>query len=179
MFIMKKIIVYLLLLLFLISCSSGKKAYERGDYLSAVIKAVNHLRSNPNHQKSKTTLEKAYPAALQFFNNRIEISKSSNDEFKWGQVVESMESVNTMYEQINRCPECKKMFPQPQLFTKDLNSAREKAAEETYKAGVKKLQIATLSSAREAYNLFRMTEHYMPNYKDCDEKIEVAKEMAT
>jgi hypothetical protein len=39
----------------------GQKAYERGDYYEAVMQAVNRLRQNPDHDKSKEALKNAYP----------------------------------------------------------------------------------------------------------------------
>jgi len=44
---MRTILTWMILGIFLFSCSTGKKAYERGDYYAATLKAVNRLRSNP------------------------------------------------------------------------------------------------------------------------------------
>ena len=45
----------------ILSCTSGKKAMERGDYYQSVISAVDRLRKNPDHKKSTETLQISYP----------------------------------------------------------------------------------------------------------------------
>ncbi|MFZ2907448.1 MAG: hypothetical protein WAZ98_14685 [Cyclobacteriaceae bacterium] len=49
------------------ACTSGKKAYERGDYYEAVMQAVNRLRQNPDHDKSKEALKMPIPWPLTTF----------------------------------------------------------------------------------------------------------------
>ena len=66
---------YLLLLLFplvLFSCSSGKKALQRGDYYQAISKAVERLKSNPDNDKALTVLEEGYPMALEWSQEEID-----------------------------------------------------------------------------------------------------------
>src|SRR5688572_23982353 len=65
-----------------IACSSGKKAFERGDYYGAVMKAVNRLRHNPDHSKSAEALQSAYPLAVEFFEGQAKNEIDSNSPFK-------------------------------------------------------------------------------------------------
>ena len=58
-----------LLTFFVAGCSSGKKAYERGDYYGAVMKSINRLRQNPDHSKSIEALRNAYPMAVEYYEN--------------------------------------------------------------------------------------------------------------
>jgi hypothetical protein len=62
-------------------CSSGKKAYERGDYYEAVMKSVTRLRQNPDHSKSQETLKNAYPLAVEFFETQAKNDIASNALF--------------------------------------------------------------------------------------------------
>ncbi|HZH73912.1 MAG TPA: hypothetical protein VFD91_15555, partial [Mariniphaga sp.] len=48
------------------SCSSGKKAFQQGDYFIAVSKAVDRLRSSPDNKKAATVLDEAYRYALEW-----------------------------------------------------------------------------------------------------------------
>lgn len=61
----------LVAMLVLDGCNSGKKAFERGNYYEAVLKSVSRLRKNPDHRKSKETLRKSYPLALQTLEKKV------------------------------------------------------------------------------------------------------------
>ena len=58
------------LIVLLSACSSGKKAYERGDYYGAVSKAVKRLRQNADHDKSIDIVRDAYPHAIEYFESQ-------------------------------------------------------------------------------------------------------------
>ncbi len=47
----------------LFSCSTGKKALQKGDYANAVFKSVERLRGNPDNKNAVSTLRNAYPLA--------------------------------------------------------------------------------------------------------------------
>ncbi|HPM32390.1 MAG TPA: hypothetical protein PLJ60_18795, partial [Chryseolinea sp.] len=67
-----------LFLLILTACSSGKKAYEQGDYYSAVLQAVNRLRQKPDHEKSAEALRNAYPLAIERLQEQVNNEIASN-----------------------------------------------------------------------------------------------------
>ena len=62
---------FIILILIISACTSGKKSLEQGNYFDAVIKSVDRLRKNPSHGKSKATLRKAYPIAISFYEDQI------------------------------------------------------------------------------------------------------------
>src|SRR5690606_2382310 len=118
------------------ACSSGKKAYERGDYYSAVIQAVNRLRQNPDHDKSADILKEAYPLALQYFETQAKNEIASNSDFKWKNAIQSYNTLNQLYEQIRQCPGCLRVVPKPKEYYAEIGPLKEKAAEESYNAGI-------------------------------------------
>ena len=81
-------------LLFIMACSSGKKAYERGDYFEAVMKSVNRLRQNPDHAKSLEALRNAYPLAVEYYENEAKNEIASNSAFKWKNAIQYYNSIN-------------------------------------------------------------------------------------
>src|SRR5687767_822401 len=97
-------------------CSSGKKAYEKGDYYGAVMKSITRLRQNPDHSKSQETLQSAYPLALEFFETQANNEIASNSPFKWKNAIQSYNSINQMYEQIRQCPGCMKVVRTPKNY---------------------------------------------------------------
>lgn len=169
----------ILLILWLAACSSGKVAFEHGNYYEAVLTATERLRRNADHSKSIETLRQAYPLALQNFEDRANNALSSGAAFKWRTVVESYSAINVMYDEIRRSPGALKVIPNPANYYAKLEEAKENAAEESYAAGIAAMVINTREKAKEAYYLFKTVDGYMPGYKDVAELIPQAKWNAT
>ena len=101
---MRRALACLISYMLLISCSSGKKALDRGDYYNAIILAVNRLRSNPNSEKALQTVKDSYPMSLEFFQERIDNALNNNSLFKYTEVADYYEKVNHLSDEISRCP---------------------------------------------------------------------------
>jgi hypothetical protein len=175
----RKALNYFFILLVVGSCTSGKKALERGDYYEAVIKSVDRLRSNPTHKKSSETLKQAYPFALNWFEMQVKNLQAGNDRFKWSGIVQNYTSINIMYEEIMRAPGALRIIPSPKNYYSELEIAKNNAAEENYSAGLAELNKGTREDAKSAYRLFLTANQFVSGYKDVAEKIEEAKWMAT
>lgn len=173
---MKKIYIILLFItpILFFDCSSGKKAFEQGDYYEAVLKAVNRLRQNPDHKKSRETLKKGYPLALQTIEQDASNSLSSNATFKFRDALRSYQLVNVMYEEIRRSPGALQVVPNPRDYYDKIAEMKQKAAHESYEAGITALARNTREDAKKAYYLFQDVQEFMPGYKDVRNKIEEA-----
>lgn len=170
---------YLIIVLVLSGCSSGKTTFERGNYYEAVITAINRLRRNSDHKKSVETLRQAYPMAVAFYEDRAKTSLASSERFKWSEVVRSYTAINTMYDEIKRCPGCLAVIPNPVNYLSKLQEARQNAAEENYAAGILALQTGTRESAKQAYGYFKVANDYAPGYKEVTDYLEAALFAAT
>ncbi|MEX2234046.1 MAG: hypothetical protein WD824_17910 [Cyclobacteriaceae bacterium] len=167
------------LIVLLSACSSGKKAYERGDYYSAVMKAINRLRQNPDHGKSMETLRDAYPLALEYFESQANNEIASNSSFKWKNAIQSYSHINQLYEQIRQCPGCLKVVPNPKNYYAELGPLKEKAADESYNAGINSLMKGTRNDAKQAYYNFADAQSFVPGYKDVIDYLDKARYEAT
>jgi len=161
------------------SCSSGKSAYEQGNYYDAVMTAANRLCRNPGHRKSSKTLCAAYPLALKYHDERVNIAITSNVVFKWREVVQQYTLLQSMHDQIQRCPGSSKVISKPISYQVKLADARQKAAEESYNAGILALDMGDRTKAKEAYYLFINANDFVPGYKDVSKRIEQALALAT
>ncbi|SNS49402.1 hypothetical protein SAMN05421640_0383 [Ekhidna lutea] len=170
---------YILILVVLCACSSGKKLFEKGDYEAAVSTAVNRLQKSPGNKKARSTLKKAYPMAQKVHLNRIKQLKSSQDRFKWDRIASSYGRLNQMYDEIWRCPACMEVFPKVENYRNEFNDAAVLAADERYDAGVLELAKGTRESAIDAYRHFQRVQELRPNYKDTPQKLEESKYYAT
>ncbi len=170
---------YLITVLVLTACSSGKSTFEHGNYYEAVITSVSRLRKNSDHKKSVETLRQAYPMAVAYFEDRAKTSLASTEQFKWTGVVDSYTSINNMYDDIKRCPGALAVIPNPVNYYSKLQEARQNAAEEHYAAGILALQAGNRESAKKAYAFFKTANTFVPGYKEVNSYLEAALNAAT
>ena len=143
---------------FLDSCSSGKSAYKHGDYYDAVLTAVQRLRQNPDHKKSKEVLSLSYQLAVNFLETDAQNQIASNANFKWRSAVQNYEKINRLYEEIRTSPGALRVIPNPVTKYKELTDVKGKAAEESYEAGVQAMLKNTRGDAKQAYFLFQVAK---------------------
>jgi len=168
-----------LVILIFAACSSGKQAYERGDYYGAVMKSVSRLRQNPDHSKSLEALRGAYPLAVEYYENQAKNEIASNTNFKWKNAIQAYNTINQMYEAIKQCPGCAKAVSNPVNHYAEIGPLKEKAAEESYNAGIDALMKGNRNDAKRAYFNFVDVQGYVPGYKDVVEYLDKAKFEAT
>lgn len=167
------------LIFLLAGCSSGKKAYERGDYYGSVMQSIQRLRQNPDHSKSVETLKNAYPLAVEYLEGQANNEIASNSSSKWRNAIESYTMINNMYEAIKQCPGCLKVVKSPKEYYAQIAPLKEKAAEESYNAGINALMKGNRNDARRAYFNFVDAQKFVPGYKDVIEYLDKSKYEAT
>jgi uncharacterized membrane protein YgcG len=172
-------IFYILLVALISSCSSGKKAFQKGDYYSALYKAVDRLKSSPENKNATKVLREGYPVTMEWTQEEMDRAITSNDMLKWERAINLMEQVNRLSDQIRSTPAARKIISNPKSYTSELNMAREKAAEIRYNLGLDELDMNTRETARSAYDNFYTADRYVPGYKNVRELLMVAKEKAT
>ena len=175
----KGCIFFFVAILIMSSCSSGRRALERGDYFSAVLKSVQRLRSDPDNRKATQVLDNSYDLALTWSQEEMDRIMTTNEPFKWGRAVDLMEQMNHLADEIRQSPAARQVVPDPKVYTSELNTGREKAAGERYDAGVAQLAENTRESARGAYQDFVWADQYIKGFRDVAEKIIEAKTLAT
>ena len=163
----------------LISCSTGKKAYERGDYYAATLQAVNRLRSNPDSRKALEAVKNSYPMALKYFQDKIDYSLRTNSQFKYSETAGYYEMMNHLSDEVSRCPAALNIFPEINFYTDELVAAKKLAAEEQYNAGLANEEINTRDSWKDAFYNYKEADGFVPGYKDAIERMEIARFNAT
>lgn len=161
------------------SCTSGKAAYEQGNYYESVMTSVNRLRRNTDHKKSVETLRQAYPLAVRYYEDQATHVLASQNQFKWTSVVQSYTMINAMYDEIRRSPGALAVIPNPVNYYSQLDMAKKNAAEENYQAGILALSVGSRDKAKQAYGLFKRTNEFVVGYKEVNSYIEQALLAAT
>lgn len=172
---MRRTFSYLILISLLLSCSTGKKALERGDYYTATLQAVNRLRSNPDSKKALNALKDSYPMALKYYQGKIDNALRSSSPFKYSETVDYYERMNYLGDEISRCPAALNLFPQVNYYTAELARSREMAAEEQYNEGLRNEKIDTRISWKDAFYNYQQADCYVPGYKDAKNRMQQAK----
>ena len=172
---------YLLLALLgltLISCATGKNAFEKGNYETAIDRAVNRLQSNPDNKKSKAVLVEGYNLASNFHLDRIREFQSSQDEFRYERIVSEYNKLNNYYGKIQRCPACLKLV-NPTNYRQEVETASESAAQTRLAMGKAALADSTLEAGRAAFRHFDRALNYQRNLAGINELMDLARDMGT
>jgi len=161
------------------SCKSAKKAYQSGDYEAAMMMALDKLKSSPRNKKAIQTVQKAYPAMMDYYEGRIERMRLSNDPLKWDKILDDYRSMNNVYEEIQRTPAAKRLLPQARYFTDEYHEALERTLEIRYEMGEKELNEGSRESAMRAYDHFYRVQELRSDYREVRDRLEEARAMAT
>lgn len=173
------LLVALTIILVATSCSSGYKAYKKGDYYKAAVDAVDKLKSSPNSDKASYVLTKTYPLALQDVKREIEYAKLDNSPNNYENIVLQYERINQLAYNIYHCPAANRIIPTPTEFPTELSEARQKAAGQVYEMGLKALDAGTIFEARTAMQLFQRSNNYVYGYRDALKLIDEARFQGT
>lgn len=161
-------------------CSTGRKAFNRGDYDKAVYQAVKRLRSDNDNTKATATLKKAYRYALSTHQRKVETLKASIDPFKWEKTLHHYQAINAMAEEILRCPACLAVVPEPARIIGELITARQNAADRRYEMARESLRNKkNREEAKQAHLHLLKANEFVPGYKDSRELMEEALFYAT
>ncbi|GAB5527621.1 MAG: hypothetical protein Roseis2KO_54930 [Roseivirga sp.] len=162
----------------LISCATGKNAFDKGNYETAIDRAVNRLQANPDNKKSKQVLVEGYQLASNYHLDLIRNYRSGGDNFKWERVYQEYQQLNSYYSKIQRCPACLKLV-NPTIYQAELENAASLAAQNRYDIGKAALADSTIESGREAFRNFRVALDYDQNLPDIDNLLGLARNMGT
>ncbi len=174
-----KSILLLFASVWLISCNSAQKAFNKGDYEEAVRLSIQKLRDKPNDKKARALLVDSYGKAVDANLSTIHAYERIEDPLRWEPIVRSYNRLNLLHQRLDRCPVCDDLLPSRRLYIDEWNQARLNAAEVRYQMGMSELSGTTRESAKHAMEHFMQAEQFQPDYKDVRQQMEVALNRAT
>jgi hypothetical protein len=124
-------------------------------------------------------LRNSYPMALENLQTDANNQIASNSTSKWRNAIASYDKINQMYETIRQSPGALKVIPNPKNFYNEIGPLKEKAADESYNAGIDLLMKGTREDAKRAYYNFVDAQTFVPGFKDVVEYLDKAKFEAT
>lgn len=174
----KNLAVYFLIVL-LVSCSTGRKSLQRGDYFDAIMKAVSRLSSDPDNRKASQVVREGYPMAIAFYQEEIDQTLIGKDPFRWKKTLDIMQTVNRMSDEIRRIPAARKLVANPKNYTSEMTDVQNRAAQEFYDAGMDALSRNTRETAKQAFYYFQNADALVRGFKDTNQKMLESKDLAT
>lgn len=173
----------ILMVLFIFSCTSGKKAFEKGNYDEGLLKAINRLRQSPKNKKARETLHFGYPLTINWHKDNIEQIKRSNDVFAQEQMHYEYKQINYLNDEIRRCLACLRAVRKMETFLDEERETAQKGAEVRYNMGTTMLQESkeenNKNKAMDAFYHFETANHLVQGYSDALDKMEEARWQAT
>ena len=116
---------------------------------------------------------------MAYYDDQAKTALATNEPFKWSNVVNAYNTINTMYDELRRSPGALRVIPNPVNYYDKLADAKQQAAAERYNAGVAALAINNRDKAKEAYRHFQLVETFVPGYRDVQDMLAAALWAAT
>jgi hypothetical protein len=171
--------IFIILLLVISACSSGKKALQNGNYYEATLKAVDRLRKSPTNKKARNTLGEAYYRAVEENLRTTRTLDTNINPLNWEKIAESYGRINELGNEIRKSPAALQIIKNPTSYLGEEIKAKDKAAEARYNEGVKAMALNNREDAKKAYYHFIKADSWIKGYKDVATQIPTAKEAAT
>lgn len=162
-----------------LSCATGQKALQRGNYYKASMQAVDKLRTSPDNAKAAEALVKSYPLLRSTALNNVKNAFESEDFRRYEEAIVAYSQLNEVAREITLCPAAYALIPDPGEYQAELREAQQLVAEVYYAEGVKAMAGGTVSAGRAALDLFLRVQKHSPGYRDIAQKIDEARYMAT
>jgi hypothetical protein len=170
---MRKIIPLLVTLALLLSaCGSSKKQLEKGNYDSAIDKAVRQLRKDPNDKKQRQTLEAAYDVSNEQDNERIRFLKMEGKPESWDEIYLLYKRLYDRQSAVRTVPQFNVSYID---YMPDMVAAKRKAADFYYAHGMQLMKNNMKDSYRQAFAEFVRAKEYVGDYEGIDNKISEAR----
>ncbi len=175
----KFISLFLLSAVLMATSCTGRKKLEKGNYDEAVLKSIKRLRSNPDNNRAQDILEASYSYSKSDHLRQVNQILASQKQFRWDDVVWHYERLNYLNTEINKCPACLEVVPDPVYFTSELDSARYRASREHFEYGQVLMQRKDVLTSREAFRHFVKARDYTPQYNKINDWVAAALDAGT
>ena len=175
---------YLLMLVLLAACSQRAVPKSVNRFLSAEDEAVLELlagiRKNPNDKNLLALMPETYQRAM---DSRAAMKgyvlRDNPPGDRWVLWRRQLEASQSITDAVLAFPTTSALIRNPVQFRDQISDARIRAAEEYYEQGIQFMRYNNRQDARQAVDAFGKANREVPNYRDVQNQIRRAEEMAT
>lgn len=159
---MKKILpvtIGICLLLFLGSCYSAKKSYEKGNYDQAISLAAKKLRKKPDDQKTIEILVNSWEIANKIDKDDLNRQLNSSNP-DWESIFQIYSRLDNRQRTVMQLPKLKPSNPQTNVdfvfedYSSALNNAKQNAIQKLIAQGDEAIAMGDRFNARKAYDYY-------------------------
>ncbi|MBL4653357.1 MAG: hypothetical protein JKY53_10930 [Flavobacteriales bacterium] len=175
---MKQLVYFLFAVIILMSCHGAQKAMQKGQYDTAINKAIKKLQKKPSDPEHLQVIELSFNKAVEQDNRKIAFLKKEGRPDNW-------DKINAIYIRLSgRQERVSKLMNIPtgiefQNYDADIIGSKEKAAEYYYVHAEQLLKTNDRKDARSAHAELLRVKGYYNNFRDVDALIVQAKELGT
>src|SRR5688500_17998861 len=169
--------VILLSSLYLLSCKSASKAYEKGNYSDAIEISVKKLQKDPDDQETRDVLRNAYRYAVQQREDQIRQLSATRGDNRHEQIYHEYRRLQNLYELVRSTPAAMSTV-QPRDYREQLEAARDKAVDVHVDKAAQWMEENTKMAYREAYREYGSALRLRPDDFELRRKKEEAYDLA-
>jgi len=149
-------------LLFIYSCKSASKSYQKGDYTDAIERGVKKLQKDPYDYETKDLVQKSYAYTVNEHEDQIRILSSSKNDNRHDRIYQEYVALQNLYNTIHQYPEAAKQI-KAKDYSEFVETYRDKAADVHVEKAEKWKQEGTKEAYREAYKEYNFAFSYRPD----------------
>ncbi|MEO6314719.1 MAG: hypothetical protein ABIU63_13495 [Chitinophagaceae bacterium] len=176
---MKPFITCLILAMILLAaCKSTKKLFDEGQYDKALYSSLDDLRKKPDNATAAAILPQAYNEAVSKYEHSIAAAgNGAKSAQKLDIIYHDYVALQKMYTAVAATPAAFSHVNATNYATA-VATAADNAAEFRYDRGMDLLQRGDRVSAQKAYENFKQVTAYVQGYKDVDDRMAEAYDLA-
>ena len=163
--------------IFLFSCKSAEKLYNKGRYDEAVMLAAKKLQKKPGNAELVNVLQDAYRFAVNGHEGNIRNLANSNSDLRWEHIYSEYQQLQALYEAIRRSPSVYDIV-QPTDYSSYLATYKEEAGNARYERGLELMDQDNKQSYRQAYYEFQKALALKPGDLSIKQKMQESYENA-
>jgi len=163
--------------IFLFSCKSAEKLYNKGRYDEAVMLAAKKLQKKPGNAELVNVLQDAYRFAVNGHESNIRNLANSNSDLRWEHIYSEYQQLQALYEAIRRSPSVYDIV-QPTDYSSYLATYKEEAGNARYERGLELMDQDNKQSYRQAYSEFQKALALKPGDLSIKQKMQESYENA-
>jgi|KBSSwiStaDraftv2_1062776.scaffolds.fasta_scaffold12426_3 hypothetical protein len=163
--------------IFLFSCKSAEKLYNKGRYDEAVMLAAKKLQKKPGNAELLNVLQDAYRFAVNGHESNIRNLANSNSDLRWEHIYSEYQQLQALYEAIRRSPSVYDIV-QPTDYSSYLATYKEEAGNARYERGLELMDQDNKQSYRQAYSEFQKALALKPGDLSIKQKMQESYENA-
>jgi len=159
------------------ACKTATKAYDKGNYTSAIGLAIKKLQKNPNDGESKALAKNAYNNAVNDHQDNIRSISNSTSDLRFEKLYNEYTQLQNLYSLVKGQPSLNS-FIRPVDYSDYVETYQNKSAEIHYQKGLTLLEENNKVSFREAYDEFKRALKFTPDDVNIRKKMDEAYQQA-